>query len=131
MKDENRMLSAYELEIMRAILADNGLDSDWLYKLIQDFFPANVTPNDFRDMLNRKKTIHSYRKIWLWLQLRKICSDMELIAVDYFIQQNLIRFNNFVLHPHRRKPKRSAFDRLKNGQYAFLAEGYSDIDSVE
>ena len=127
MKDENRILYAYELEIMRAILADNGMDCDWLYELVQDFFPADATPDNFRDMLNRKKTIRSYRKIWLWLQLRKICSDRELIAVDFFIQQNLTRFVEFILQPNQMKSKRNAFDRLKYGQQDFLFEDHPVI----
>jgi hypothetical protein len=131
MKDPNEILFAYHLEIMRAILSDNGMDTNWFYNVVQGYLPPNITIKDFEAMLSGKKRTRPELMIRLWYEIRKFCSDDELRTVDFFIQGNLIRFKNAVLHPHRRKPKRSAFDRLKKSQYAFLAEDYSDVDSVE
>ena len=122
MKDPKVILFAYQFEIMRAVLADNEMDADWFYEVLQDYLSANVTLKDFRDMLNRKKFIRPELKIRLWFEIRKFCSDAELGVVDFFIQGNLIRFKNAVLHPHRRKAKHSMFERLKKSEYAFLVE---------
>lgn len=124
MKDPKVILFAYQFEIMRAILSDNGMDTEWFYKVVKGYFPPDLTLKDFVAILAGKKRIRPDRRIWLWYEIGKFCSDGELAVVDFFIQENLIRFKNTVLHPHRRKPKKSAFDRLKNSQYAFLAEDH-------
>lgn len=131
MKAKNTILSACQLKIMRAILSDAGMDIDWFYEVAQCYLSAHVTLKDFRDMLNGKKFIRPELMIRFWYEIRKFCSDRELITADFFIEKNLIRLKNNVLHPQRRKPVRSAFARLKNSQYAFLAKDYSDIDPVE
>ena len=129
--NEKKILYAYELEIMRTVLADNGMDTEWFYDVVEGYFPPDFPLKDFVATLAGKKRTRPDRRIWMWYEIRKFCSDAELEVVDFFIEKNLIRFKNNVLHPHRRKPKRSALDRRKNSQYAFLAEDYGDIDSVE
>ena len=130
MKDPKEILYAYHFEIMRAILTNNGMDTEWFYNVVKGYLPSGITIKDFEAILAGKKRALPDLIIRLWYEIREFCSDDELAVVDFFIQDNLIRFKNAVLHPHRRQPKGSAFDRLKNSQYAFLVEGYSDDDSV-
>ena len=116
MKNPKVILFAYQSEIMRTILSDNGMDTEWFYDVVKGHFPHDFTIKDLAATLAGKKRARPDRWIWMWYEIRKFCSHEELAAVDFFIQENLIRFKNLVLHPHRRKLKRGAFDRLKNSQ---------------
>jgi hypothetical protein len=105
MKDPKVILFEFQFEIMRAILSDNGMDTDWFYNVAKGYLPPNVSIKDFEAMLACKKRCRPELMIRFWYEIRKFCSDKELAVVDFFIQENLIRFKNAVLHPHRRKPK--------------------------
>ena len=125
MKDPKKILFAYQSEIMLAILSDNGMDTEWIYDVVKGYLPPNITIKDFEAMLAGKKRTRPELMIRFWYEIRKFCSDAELGVVDFFIQGNLIRFKNAVLHPHRRKAKNSMYKRLKKSEYAFLLEDES------
>lgn len=114
MKDPKEILFAYQPEIMRAILSDNGMDTEWFYDVVKGYFPPDFTLKDFFATLAGKRRIRPELMVRFWYEIRKFCSDKESAVVDFFIQENLARLKNVVLHPHRRKPKKRAFDRLEN-----------------
>jgi hypothetical protein len=113
---------ANQFKTMQRILSEIGVDVEWFYDVVKGYFPPDFTLKDFVDTLARKKRIRPDRMIWLWYELRKFCPDEYLAIVDFFIYQNLIRLKNAVLHPHRRKAKNLMYYRLKQSEYAFLAE---------
>jgi hypothetical protein len=122
MKDPRKIFIPFEFEILKAIIADHGMDTQWLFEVVEDYFSANVSFAQFDAMLSGKKFIRPELKIRIWFEVRKFAPDRYLNVIDFFIEGNLIRMKNAVLHPNRRKPKHHIFDRLKKSEYSFLVE---------